>query len=327
MLRRSDNAGWVSPFSSGVELLDRGEHHAAGIHRELAAKVGPVLGLHRRLAQQLLAAGEGAEELVVQVIAVGQDDDGRILHRRLADDGTGVEGHGEALAGALGVPDDADAAVARLSAGLLASLVAPGGFGGAQQLGGTQGFVHGDADGVELVVAGHLLGRRAAVVLEHDEVPQQGEEAARLEDALQHHLQFSHVRVGKRLPGDGAPGLEPLPAASERADTGLDPVRGHQRLVHGEQRGQLGFVGLKLVPGRADGGVLVGRVLEFDQAKGQAIDEQNDMGTAVVPVLGDGELVDGKPVVVGTVLEVDDEDLVSTHVALGIAILDFDAIH
>ena len=132
------------------------------------------------------------------------------------------------------------------------------------QLCRTERLVHRDADGVELVVAGHLLGQRAAVVLEHDEVAQQGEEAARLEDALQHHLQFSHVRVGKRLPGDGAPGLEPLPAASERADTGLDPVRGHQRLVHGEQRGQLGFVGLKLVPGRPDGGVLVRRVFEFD---------------------------------------------------------------
>ena len=165
------------------------------------------------------------------------------------------------------MPDDADAAIAWIAARPTTGLVAPSGFGCPQQLRGTESFRHSYADGVELVVAGHLLGQRAAVVLEHDEVAQQGEEAAGFEDALQHHLQFSHVRVGKRLPGDGAPGLEPLPAASERANTGLDPVRGHQRLVHGEQRGQLGFVGLELVPGRPDGGVLVRRVLEFDQAK------------------------------------------------------------
>ena len=113
----------------GVELLDRGEDDAPGIHRELAAQIGPVLRLHRRLAQQVLAAGEGAEELVVQIVAVGQHHDGRVLHRRLADDGAGVEGHSQALAGALGVPDDADAAIAGVAAGPPAGLVAPSSFG------------------------------------------------------------------------------------------------------------------------------------------------------------------------------------------------------
>ena len=158
----------------GVELLDGGEHHAAGVHRELAAQVGPVLCLHRRLAQQVLAAGESTEELVVQVVAVGQDDDRRVLHRGLANDRPGVEGHGQALAGALGVPDDADAAVAGIAAGDPTGLVAPGGFGGSLQLCRTQRFVHSDADGVKLVVAGHLLGQRAAVVVEHNEVAQKG---------------------------------------------------------------------------------------------------------------------------------------------------------
>ena len=94
--------------------------------RELAAQVGAALRLHGGLAQEVLAAGEGAEELVVEVVAVGEDDDGRVLHRRLADDGAGVEGHRQALAGALGVPDDADAAVAGLAARPTAGLVAPG---------------------------------------------------------------------------------------------------------------------------------------------------------------------------------------------------------
>ena len=45
------------------------------------------------------------------------------------------------------------------------------------QLRGPERLLHGGADGVELVVAGHLLGEGAAVVLEDDEVAEQGEEA------------------------------------------------------------------------------------------------------------------------------------------------------
>ena len=108
----------------GEELLDGGEHHAAGGDRELGAQVGAVGGLHRRLAQQVAAAGEGAEELVVEVVAVGEHDDGRVLHRRVQDHAAGVEGHGQALARALGVPDHADAPVARLAARLAPGLVA-----------------------------------------------------------------------------------------------------------------------------------------------------------------------------------------------------------
>ncbi len=72
-----------------------------------------LLGL---LAQELLAAGECAEELLVEVVAVGDDDERRVLHLRMQHDASGVEGHGEALARALRVPDDADPASARRGA-------------------------------------------------------------------------------------------------------------------------------------------------------------------------------------------------------------------
>ena len=49
----------------GEELLDGGEHHAPGLHRQLAAEVGAAFRLRRRLAQQVVAARERAEELVV----------------------------------------------------------------------------------------------------------------------------------------------------------------------------------------------------------------------------------------------------------------------
>ena len=110
----------------GEELLDRGEHDAAGGDRELCAQVGAVGGLYRVLPQQIPAAGEGAEQLVVEVVAVGEDDDGRVLHRRVQDDAAGVERHRQALAGALRVPDHADPAVAEVAAGLAPRLVASG---------------------------------------------------------------------------------------------------------------------------------------------------------------------------------------------------------
>ena len=55
---------------------------------------------------------EGAEELIVQVVAVGDDHDGGVLHGGMQDDAPGIKGHGQAFAGALGMPDHADAMVA-----------------------------------------------------------------------------------------------------------------------------------------------------------------------------------------------------------------------
>ena len=58
----------------------------------------------------------------------------------------------------------------------------------------------------------------------------------------------------------------------------------------------------------------------------QAIDEKHHVRSAGVLALGDGELVDGQPVVVGCALEVDDADLIPAHCALGIAVLDLDSV-
>ena len=132
-----------------------------------------------------------------------------------------------------------------------------------------------------------------------------------LEDALDQHLQFGRALGGDVLPLDGPPRHEPLPVGGQRADAGLQAVGDDQHLVVGEQRGDLLLVGLKLVEGALDGGVLVGRVLEFDDAERQAVDEDDHVGPAVVLVLDDGELVDRQPVVVGGVVEVHQPDLVA----------------
>ena len=64
----------------------------------LRRRSAPPFRLRRRLSQQVTVAGEGTEELVVKVVAVSENDDGRILHSRFEYDCPGVEGHGQTLA-------------------------------------------------------------------------------------------------------------------------------------------------------------------------------------------------------------------------------------
>ena len=85
-------------FLVGKELLDRREHDAARLDREPRAQVGAALDLRRRLPQQIGAASESAEELVVEIVAVSQHDDGGVLHRRIANESAGIERHRQALA-------------------------------------------------------------------------------------------------------------------------------------------------------------------------------------------------------------------------------------
>ena len=57
---------------AAVGLL--GDDDATAGDAELLAQVGEVGGLDWILAQQVAAAGESAEELIVQVVSVGDDD-------------------------------------------------------------------------------------------------------------------------------------------------------------------------------------------------------------------------------------------------------------
>ncbi len=249
----------------GKELVNGGEHHPARRYAEQPAQVRAALGLHRRLAQQVLAARERAEELVIEIVAVGEHDDRRILHRWLADDAARVERHRQALARALRVPYHADASVPGFAAGLPPRFVTPDLFGRAAQFRRPQCLRDRHLHGVELVVARHLLhDAPAAVVLEHDEVAREVEKAPRLAQSLDHDLQLRQVRTGERLACDRPPGFEPLAARGERADSRLYPVGDREKRVRREQRRHFCLVSLELLERGPDRSVLVGGVLEFD---------------------------------------------------------------
>src|SRR2546426_5365655 len=124
-----------------------------------------------------MAGRKRPEELVVEVVAVRQHYEGRVLHRRVLDDLPGVEGHRQALAAPLGVPDYTHAPVPGLGRG-------PDSAG------------HRLFDGVELVIGRELLGDARAVGLEDYEVADKVEETGPLEDALDKHFEGGHRRWG-----------------------------------------------------------------------------------------------------------------------------------
>ena len=72
-----------------------------------------------------------------------------------------------------------------------------------------------------------------------------------------------------------------------------------------EQGRYLVLVGLELIEGPFEGGILIARVLEFDHGQGEAIDEQHHIRTPVVAALDHRELVHCEPVVSVHIVEVD----------------------
>jgi len=286
------------------ELLDGGEDDAARGDLQLEAQVLPALRLHRLLTQQLMAGREGAEQLVVQVQPVGEDDQRRVGHPRLLHELAGVERHREALAAALRVPDDADAMVLLDRAD-----------------GGLHCLVHGPV----LMVRGHLLGHARAVSLEDVEVADEVEEATLLEDAVDERLELRRALVGDFSAVDGAPRHEPLPGSGQRAVARLDTVARDEQFVADEQARDGVLVGLELLEGLLRGGGHVGRVLELDHGQRQAVDKTDDVRPLGRLAFLDRELVDGEPVVGVDVVEVDEPCLVASDAAVGSRVLDVDA--
>jgi hypothetical protein len=119
---------FVNVAFGGLKFLDGGEDDAAGGDFEQVFELVAVFGLDGILAEELFGGGEGVEELVVEVVTIGDDEDGGIIEGE--DDFSGVEDHGEGFAGALGVPDDSGFTIAFGLVFDVGEAVAGGGFFG-----------------------------------------------------------------------------------------------------------------------------------------------------------------------------------------------------
>src|SRR6266853_948522 len=87
----------------GKELVNGGEDDAAARDLEQLPQMFAAVRLLRFLSQQLATTRERAEQLVVQIIPVGEHDERRVFHRWMHDKPPGIERHRQRLARTLGV--------------------------------------------------------------------------------------------------------------------------------------------------------------------------------------------------------------------------------
>lgn len=214
------------------------------------------LRLHRRLAEELGAPGKLGIELVVQVDAVGHDHDGGAVQRLLQE--MGVEDHGQGLAAALGVPEDAALAV--------------GGGGGHR-------FLHRLADGEVLVIPGQNLNRLLGVAGKEDEILQNVQQPLPLEHTL---VEGVKLGIGGVLIA-AVFGL-PLHEAVQAGGDGARPVGGqvadNADGVVDKQGGDVLDVVAQLVVGVLHPRVLLGGAFQLHDHQGQAVEEQNHVRAA-----------------------------------------------
>ena len=274
----------------GVELLDQGEDVAVVLPQELAqvlAAARPDAAL--RLGDRA-RVGEVAVDLLVELLPVGDDQEGPVA-RQLAQDLLGEEDHRVAFAAALGVPEDAEAALT------------PGpspvrGRGG--RCDGGEGVV----DAEVLVVLGDQLDRAPALLHEQGEVLDQVEQPRRVARAAQHGFQRDDALLPFAV--DLLPVVEVLPPGRERADlAGAAVGEDDERVVREELRDG-GLVVAQVVPERVLQPLV--RRLQLDEDQRQAVDEPHQVGAAFVDLAGDPELRGQEEVVAVGVIPVDDAD-------------------
>ena len=122
-------------------------------------------------------------------------------------------------------------------------------------------------------------------------------------------------------------GLNHSAPGGQRTEPRIPPIRnGEHRIVH-RQRRHLGLVSLQLMERRPDRGVPVGRIRQLDNRQRHAVYEHHDVGPPRVPVLGHGELVDGRPGVGVRLIKVDGAHLDAAYRTVGGAVLHRHAVH
>ena len=265
------------------ELLDQREDVALVAAQQLF-QVFATGGAHV-LAGRRAGGLEGLGDLVVQLLAVGDDHEGGTA-QHLAQHLLREEHHRQALARALRVPEHAQA-LALLLLGL-AQLHQP-----------RDGLVHAQ----ELVVLGGLLDQPALALLEHREVLDVIQQPRRFQQPAQCALQRDLASLGLVI--HALPVEEVLPGAGQRAHAGVRAVAEQDERIGVEQlRHRLAAVIAQVV---VEGALQRHRwLLQLDEHQRQAVDEAQQIAAAPVHVAGHPHLRGQEELVVGRRGPVDD---------------------
>ena len=226
---------------------------------------------------------ERLEELAVEFGAVGDDDNGGVFEFGVAGDEVGVELHFHGFAGALGVPDDARFSV---------------------RFDGQYGAADCFGDGKVLVGFRDAFGEAVAVLVEGGVAAQQLQEAVLVVETVD-----GVFEAGDGFAVDGAvgvdgiavvvdvPGREVVEGREGGAVFGVDSVAGEGEDAVAESEGEFAQVGVKLGVGGGDIRSFGAGFFEFDDADGHAVAVEHQVESSFVVALGEGDLVDGEPVV------------------------------
>ena len=263
-----------------LKLLHGGKDDAIGLTaRQQLLQVLSALGLLGRLAQEVLATGELAVELVVQIVAVGDDHNGGALQCRLQV--MGIKHHRQGLTAALGMPEHAALAV---------------GDGGV--LGGFDSLLYCKI----LVVACQDLKGIGPVHIKANKVLEDVQEPLFLEDALKEGVKLGilGIFVTAIL---GFPLHKAVFPGGNGARLGGGQVTHNADLVVDKQGRDLVHIVAQLPVGGGGVGFFPGGGLEFHHHQGQAVYKQHHVGTFLA-ILNHRPLVDGGKLVTLRVLVV-----------------------
>ena len=247
------------------------------------------------------ARREDAGDLLIELRAVGDDDDGWLLLGRVSAQFERQPEHRQALAGSLGVPDDA-AAGARFVR--------------------RPDPVHGLVDRDELPVAGQLAGGPAAFDLEDDEVPDDVEKVSSFEETVEEDVlgRGGAPELVFELFGAEWVGLlplqeEPLRRAHRAVDRALaagtdEDLRRLEKLRRPlalPARAEF-LVAVELLDGLGFPAVAFRGALALDDRERQSVDEDGDVGDDVFLRPEHPVLAGDDPLVVVRVVEVEESD-------------------
>ena len=268
------------------------------------------IGLHRRLSDQAFAHREGREQLVIQIVTIGQHHQCRVGHGRMLDQLAGVEGHQQTFARALGMPYHACALVSGPLC-LDTGQTVPGGIFGHtlnDPCSPNRGS-HRMAYCMELVIARNDLGKPRPRRGKHGETANQLKQTAVLKHPFDQRGKFRFpFRRNLRAVG-GPPRHEALQIRRERTHTGTNPIRSDQQRIGVKERRNLGLVRLKLLEGPSQVCTCATRRLQLDHPHRQAIQEHDHIRPPTVLATDNRELAHRQPVIVLRLLKIDQPDL------------------
>ena len=224
--------------------------------------------MNRILPQKIAAFCKLRIKLIVQIIAVGQYNNRRRLHRRLQQ--MRIKHHRQRLAAALRMPENAALAV---------------GFGGV--LCGRSGLAHCKI----LMITGKNLDQLCAVIREANEIAQNIEQAFFLKDALEKCIELRKLRI-LIVAVNGFPFHEAIFAGSDRASSGCELIADNQDRVIYEHRRNLVHIIAELQIRLGCVGFLTRRRFQLHHDDRQTVQEQDHIG-ALFAVLDECPLIRG----------------------------------